>query len=211
MKTVKILGLTMICGLLLVGCSNDGQETGRTTVPAKNAENTKKNIVAESTEEQNVETFETTEDLLITNPSYFEYAVDWSEDWNGLKISIDNVKIVKFNTQEEADEFEAEGEGAIGVNFIVENNSDFDLDTYPDQATMVVNGQQIEANMFMSDNVGGEILSGVQKEGIVTFDIPKMEDPEAINNIRLKWSASNWNSDDMDNGFKDFDVTIELK
>ncbi len=47
-----------------------------------------------------------------------------------------------------------------------------DFDTYPDQATMVVEGQQIEAEMFLSDSIGGEILSGVTKEGIVTFSVP---------------------------------------
>lgn len=211
MKVAKILGLTMICGLLLAGCNNSNQEKGKTAVPAKNAENTKKSTIKESSEELTVEsTVESTEEL-ITNPSFFEYTVDWSEDWNGLKISIDSVKIVKFDTPEQAENFQAEGEGAIGVSFIVENNSDVDLETYPDQSTMVVNGQQIDANISMSDSIGGEILSGVRKEGIVTFDIPKMEDSEAINNIRLKWDASDWNSDDMDNSFKDFDVTIELK
>ena len=86
-----------------------------------------------------------------------EYSANFSEDWNGLTTNINKVVIVELSD----DEIEMQGlenKYAVQVYFEITNNSDMDFDTYPDQATMVVEGQQIEAEMFLSDSIGGEIL-----------------------------------------------------
>ncbi|EUJ44393.1 hypothetical protein [Listeria rocourtiae] len=44
-----------------------------------------------------------------------------------------------------------------------QNSGELDFDTYPDQATVLVEGQQLEASMLASDNIGGEILKGAKK------------------------------------------------
>ena len=76
-----------------------------------------------------------------------EYSANFSEDWNGLTTNINKVVIVELSD----DEIEMQGlenKYAVQVYFEITNNSDMDFDTYPDQATMVVEGQQIEAEMF---------------------------------------------------------------
>ena len=138
-----------------------------------------------------------------------EYSANFSEDWNGLTTNINKVVIVELSD----DEIEMQGlenKYAVQVYFEITNNSDMDFDTYPDQATMVVEGQQIEAEMFLSDSIGGEILSGVTKEGIVTFSVPKIEDVSNVSNIRLKWSASYDTENYDEDNYKDFDVTFDL-
>ena len=65
--------------------------------------------------------------------------------------------------------------------------------------------------MFLSDSIGGEILSGVSKEGIVTFSVPKIEDVSNVANIRLKWEAD-YDTDNYDEeSYKEFDVTFDLR
>jgi len=138
-----------------------------------------------------------------------EYSANFSEEWNGLTTNINKGVIVELSD----DEIEMQGlenKYDVQVYFEITNNSDMDFDTYPDQATMVVEGQQIEAEMFLSDSIGGEILSGVTKEGMVTFSVPKIEDVSNVSKIRLKWSASYDIENYDENNYKDFDVTFDL-
>lgn len=139
------------------------------------------------------------------------YATKWSDDWKGLKTKITEVSIIKM----EASAMETmmmEGEGIIAIKFELENNSDQDdFNTYPDQATLLVDGQQVDASMFGSDSVGGELLKSAKKEGVVNFEIPKLEDVKAIKKIRLKWTSSVDTDDYSDENIKEFDVTIDLK
>ena len=189
--------------LFLSACSSpedkktvtQGSATAQTeSIVESSAENT--------TESSNVESNSATVDRA-------EYSANFSEDWNGLTTNINKVVIVELSD----DEIEMQGlenKYAVQVYFEITNNSDMDFDTYPDQATMVVEGQQIEAEMFLSDSIGGEILSGVTKEGIVTFSVPKIEDVSNVSNIRLKWSASYDTENYDEDNYKDFDVTFDL-
>lgn len=138
-----------------------------------------------------------------------EYSANFSEDWKGLTTNINKVVIVELSD----DEIEIQGlknKYAIQVYFEITNNSDMDFDTYPDQSTLVIEGQQIESEMFLSDSIGGEILSGVTKEGVVTFSVPKIENVSNVANIRLKWSASYDTDNYDDDNYKDFDATFDL-
>lgn len=97
------------------------------------------------------------------------------------------------------------------VYFKIENTSDKDFNVYPDQGTLVIEGQQIDADMWFSDDLGGEILHGVTKEGMVTFSIPKISNVDNVPNIRLIWRA-NFDTNNYDEeSSKDFDVSFDLK
>ncbi|MBE9878394.1 DUF4352 domain-containing protein [Enterococcus casseliflavus] len=203
MKKVHLGVFIGINLLLLSACSSpedektvtQGSATAQTeSIVESSAENT--------TESSTVESNNATVDRA-------EYSANFSEDWNGLTTNINKVVIVELSD----DEIEMQGlenKYAVQVYFEITNNSDMDFDTYPDQATMVVEGQQIEAEMFLSDSIGGEILSGVTKEGIVTFSVPKIEDVSNVSNIRLKWSASYDTENYDEDNYKDFDVTFDL-
>lgn len=64
--------------------------------------------------------------------------------------------------------------------------------------------------MWFSDDLGGEILYGVIKEGLVIFLIFKILNVDNVLNIRLIW----WVNFDIDNYneefLKDFDVFFDL-
>lgn len=189
--------------LFLSACSSpEGEKTVSKGSATAQTESIVESSAENTTESSTIESNNATVDRA-------EYSANFSEDWNGLTTNINKVVIVELSD----DEIEMQGlenKYAVQVYFEITNNSDMDFDTYPDQATMVVEGQQIEAEMFLSDSIGGEILSGVTKEGIVTFSVPKIEDVSNVSNIRLKWSASYDTENYDEDNYKDFDVTFDL-
>lgn len=139
-----------------------------------------------------------------------KYSLNWSDDWKGLKTGITDVSIAKME-KSAMDELGESGEGVIGVKFILNNTAKIDFNTYPDQATLLVDNQQVDASMMGSDSIGGEILAGAKKEGVVAFVIPKLKDVKSIKKLRLKWSANYETSNYEDDSTKDYDITLDLK
>lgn len=137
-----------------------------------------------------------------------EYKAEYKEDWKGLETLISKVVIVEINDAEKANSM-LDNNFVVQVYFTLKNNSDRDFNAYPDQGTLVIEGQQIDSEMF-GDNIGGEILKGVSKEGIVTYSVPKINDIENVKDIRLKWTAD-YDTDNYEEDFhKEYDVTFDL-
>ncbi len=93
----------------------------------------------------------------------------------------------------------------ITVGMKAENTSEDTTSMYPDQAVLTTNtGDQVDADLFLSDSVGGEFFGPVNKEGEVLFqlDTPASE----IENIKLIISGAH------DENFESVgeDVQIEL-
>ena len=103
---------------------------------------------------------------------------------------------------------------AVGVKMKIENTTaDKIYTTYPDQATLVTStGEQVEADMWLSDNLGGEIHEGVIKEGNIIFYLERGK-AEEIDWIKLTWSNSYEDPDgNYDNDlYDDQEVKLELK
>src|SRR5690606_27379842 len=80
---------------------------------------------------------------------------------------------------------------AVGIKFKLENTTEGVFNTYPDQAVLVTStGEQIDMpDIFMSDNLGGEIEKGVIKEGNIIWFLERGH-AEDITWIKIKWSAT---------------------
>lgn len=71
----------------------------------------------------------------------------------------------------------------VAMEIDVENTTGDTNAIYPDQGTIVTNtGKQVDADLLMSDDVGGDFLGEVTKSGTVFFFFE--EDPAAIENVR---------------------------
>ena len=67
----------------------------------------------------------------------------------------------------------------------ITNVSDNTLSFYPDQGAIVIGNRQIEADFWGSDgSLAGEIYSGVEKEGVLTYEVGELNADE-IEDIRL--------------------------
>lgn len=92
----------------------------------------------------------------------------------------------------------------ITIGFEIENKSDDVYSIYPDQSTIVVNKQQIEADIMMSDSVGGDYLGNVVKSGAVHYVYEG--DLEDVNDVKLYLSSAI----DSEYNRVDDDIIIDL-
>lgn len=210
MKKVINLGMFGLGLLLISGCSSSDNQAniseGAATVASTESESSQANVEETSETIEDLESETEGQDGII---AIGDYSADWSESWNGLDFKIDRVAIAEM-TDEEVESQGIENNYIVMVNYVITNNGDKDFYTYPDQGVLVVEGQQVDAELFGSDDLGGEILQGVTKEGAVIYSVKNIEDVTAVKNIRLKWSA-NYDTDDWEEeSHKDFDVTFDL-
>lgn len=71
----------------------------------------------------------------------------------------------------------------VTAEMTAENTVDENISFYPDQATLVTNtGKQVDADMLLSDSIGGDFLGAVKKEGNVIWVMPH---DEGITNVAI--------------------------
>lgn len=74
----------------------------------------------------------------------------------------------------------------IGMN--LENTNSDEVNWYPDQeGKAVIGDKQLDANMFMGGEIGGEIAGGVKQDGVLVFPTPNnfKLDHKEIKEIKL--------------------------
>lgn len=177
---MKTIGVLILSILLLGGCSSNKAETAVTPAPA-------------STQESKTADYWTVID-----------GATWSDDYEGLKTTVKKIVVSdKVPTSDGATT------SVVGVKFNIENTTKETFSTFPDQATLVTStGEQIDADLMQSDDLGGEIYEGVTKEGNVNFFL-KNGHAEDIKWITLKWYVKKGES--MGDGErKNYDVKIEF-
>ena len=200
MKRYFILIAILILGIITACDSGEIDDIESKEAKAKTVENGRKDDGKDAAEE-------VPDDIW----TYYNDAT-WEEDFNGLHTEIQ--KVVVTEKAPTIDDENAEM-SAVGVKFLVENTTDDNIfTTYPDQATLVTStGEQVSADMFLSDHIGGEIHEGVIKEGDVIFYLERGE-AESIEWIKLEWETYDEglsDAGDYDNYAKTHSVKLDIK
>lgn len=206
MKKVFSLGIVLLASITLASCgdsSKNTEKTGAATAKTETSASAESTSVSSSSNERN----ELEEGVAARN----KFDANWSETWHDMTFSITQVSAVEFTDAEATNYMDTKY--AVGVNFVIENNSDHKISTYPDQGKVVINGKQYEADMFVSDDVGADVMNGSKIEGAVVYplsdnDFTSIDD---IKEIRVVWTAYDSETEDYNDMNKDFDVTLELK
>ncbi|HHR3168042.1 hypothetical protein [Listeria monocytogenes] len=199
----------MLASLLLVfsfGLSACGSSSDSAKEESKEESTSTTNESEDLTEDETTMEEETDSGIIDSE----DYATSWSDDWKGLQTKISSVSVFKVDSAKLAEDGE-DGEGLIVVNYELNNNSEIDFNTYPDQGVLVADGKQIDASMINSDDLGGELMQGVSKDGAVVYILPTLNDVSDIKDIRLTWSASYETDNYEEDSFKDYDARITLK
>ncbi|NOU82660.1 hypothetical protein GC101_27745 [Paenibacillus sp. LMG 31459] len=138
MNKIKLLAsVSIVAALILGSCSNDKAGNAVTSTTPTSTQDSK-----------------TADYWAVVNKT------TWTDNFDGLKTTIDKIVI--------SDEVPLEGsiKSAVGVNFIIENTTKETFTTHPDQAVLVTStGEQIDADMSQSEDIGGEIYEGATKKG----------------------------------------------
>lgn len=195
----KLLVLPLLLLLTACGGVDDIKQTDEEKPSAKTTE-------ATASEEKDTKAEkEKAEDIW----TYYEDA-KWEDNFKGLKTQIKKVVV-----SDKAPGYDDDGNeivtSAVGVKVEVENTTEGKFTTYPDQATLVTStGEQVDASMFLSDDLGGEIDKGVIKDGNVIFYLDR-GNAEKIEWIKLSWSAVVGAEDDFSDDRKEYEVELKLR
>lgn len=147
--------------------------------------------VEASSEATPTETEDVQESELGLNTIYMkDKAVDISETMGPVTFKIDKVQTSRLSVNETyRDSFDgAEEVTVVAMNLVVTNTVDETIHFYPNQGTIVTNtGEQVDADLFFSDDVGGDFLGKVKKEGNVLFFVKAK--PEELTEIKFVTSG----------------------
>jgi hypothetical protein len=104
--------------------------------------------------------------------------------------------------------FESEVANYIQVDMEVENATDETVNFYASQATITTNtGEQIDAEMLISDHIAGEYIGKVKKKGSVFFFLENSK-AEDIEWVRILIDAPS--NADFETIGDDIDIKVEL-
>lgn len=140
-----------------------------------------------------------TRTIIATN-----YNINEEQENGPFTITVKNAQLSQFQPSEDmVDFFGGEDLGMVTLQLEVVNNSEETNLIYPDQGTVVTDtGQQIDAELFLSDDLGGEFYGEVTKTGDVFFFFDGQA--EEVSNIRYLINSG------TDEDFESFGEDIEF-
>lgn len=184
--------------VFLIGCGETDEattsETTEQTDQSTEEETTSSSEGSESSEDEATsegiggsEEFEVEEDEIGVSQIYMKNRNLGIEEKIGpIIFQIDKVQTLRLQVSSDFRfMFDDKKEVTIvSFNVIVENTSDDTVSFYPNQARLVTNtGEQVDANIIVSEDVGGEFLGKVKKEGGVLFQVDSM--PAELTEVRF--------------------------
>lgn len=167
---------------LLVGCgeADELKTTATDTEEVAEAE-------ASAPEEVTTENEDVQESELGTNKIYMKNkALTITETMGPIQFAIDKVQTSRLTVAEAyRDSFDGQEEvTVVAMNMLSENTVDETMSFHPNQATLVTNtGEQVSSHLWFSDDVGGEFLGKVKKEGNVLFFVKAK--PEELTDLKV--------------------------
>ena len=144
---------------------------------------------SESTTSQNQEK-ETTADSKTIDATAQKQTI------HGLEIGLGEIKITKDKIK-------------VGMN--LKNTGSDSVTFYPDQGNVVIGSMQLDANLFLTEgDVSGDIMAGVEKEGVIEFLAPegKEIDVETLTEVKFLFGDVT-TADYMNSDPANFTVTVE--
>lgn len=211
MKKVLLLFTAIGLSLILVACGSSTDKDSTTdeeVVKSKLDEDKEMVLNSRDIEREVVKKLDDSEDIW----TYYDDATH-EETWEGMKFNIEKV-VVSDNAPGINEDREEVVSSAVGIKMTIENTTEDKVyTTYPDMATLVTStGEQIEADMYVSDRLGGDIHEGVIKQGDIYFYLERGGASD------IEWIKLNWNNsyDDPDGDYEkglyqDLSVKIQLK
>ncbi|MFL1471511.1 DUF4352 domain-containing protein [Paraclostridium bifermentans] len=183
-KRIKSIFIMSILILGLTGCA---KEVKQGSVESNN--DTKKE---ESTNNNTAKVVK--ENGMVKTPVFTNKNLNLSGEVGGVKYNYKEVQIsdVKLETDEAASTFDVKkGDEVVAIvfNVEIENTTDKDVSFYTDQAKLITNTkQQVDTSMILSDDVGGDLLGKVKKEGNIVY-ILKNDKAKDLKTLELRIDA----------------------
>lgn len=205
MKKLLLLMSALILSFSLAACGDNSDNAN-----AENqSENTTENEAADNDEENADEDVKESEfgKMAII---YKDEDLEVTEETGPFRLKVTALQIGDIEIIDEYRELFNDKDEAtiITVNLEVENTEDATNGFYADQATLTTDtGEQVEADMFLSDDVGGDFIGEVKKDGDIFFILDSEADK--INKVNLHIDAPH--DEDFDTIGDDLKLEFEIE
>lgn len=197
MTKIKLLAMLGVCGLMLAACGEESASTESTETEASSAEES--SVVEESESSEESETEGEVSESEFGTMTTLAQVKDLNETQESGPFSITVEAIQKSQlqpTEDYVEFFGGEDLAVISIQLSVDHTSDDTNAIYPDQGIIVTDTKkQVEADMFISDSVGGDFIGQVIKDGTIQFIFDgNAEDINSFQYIVGSGTDSDWNS-----------------
>ena len=173
--------------LVLVGCGDTESSSTTTETTSQSESVPSTDTQEETTEIVKDEEFEVHEDEIGRSQIYMKNRnLGIVETIGPIIFQIDKVQTLRLEVASDYRFFfdDQKEVTIVSFNVIVENTSDETVSFHPNQARLVTNtGEQVDADIVISEDVGGEFLGKVKKEGGVLFHVESM--PDELTEVRF--------------------------
>lgn len=207
----KSLILFFSCGLLLAGCgqktaSNPEVSSNDTTAELATSVGLEKETSVESEDTSDTEVSES--ELGKITRLAVKKNLDQTLESGPFKITVEAIQKAQLQPSEDYIEIMGGDDLAVvAVQVLVEHESEDTNAIYPDQSTIVTNTKkQIDADLFLSDSVGGDFIGPVNKDGEVFF----IFDDKAEEITSFKYIVGSAHDENYDNFGEDLIFEFEF-
>lgn len=176
---MKKLLFVLLLVLFLAACGGEGEESG-SEESSSNEVNASEETDSDSTEDEVTEGDTIENEMGTFNITYKDKDIKDTYENGPMNLTITGVQVGTLEPSEDyKDMFDGKEKlTTITVGMNAENTSDETVSFYPNQAVLTTNaGDQVDADLFLSGDVGGDFFGEVKKEGEVIFllDTPAEE------------------------------------
>lgn len=185
-KSIKTMIAIGSIALLLAGCGGKNNDVKNNPVNENknktNAETTVKNNKKSDSSVGKVDESEVARKEIIKEKKNINDVIESGP----IRLTITDIQISKVNPKPNYKSIfnDKDEVTSVVVAVEVENTSDETVSFYPDQGTVVTNTkEQKEAEIFLSDEVGGDFIGKVIKKGNIIFLLDSKADE--INNVKF--------------------------
>ncbi|WP_188455679.1 hypothetical protein [Virgibacillus oceani] len=173
-KFVFLFAVMVIAGMVLTACGEDTSDNSEGKAKAESNQSMASDDLAENdkTDEANDDEMVQESEIGTLRIAYKNKDLDENAESGPVKLNVSGIQIGDLEVNEDyLDMFDGKKKvTVITLKMKAENTSDDTIGFYPDQATITTDtGDQADAAMFFSDNVGGDFIGKVHKEGDVMF------------------------------------------
>src|SRR5699024_2476552 len=211
--TYLLLLMVLVGGLIACddserSASSDNSNNNKTEEKKDNKEKEEKEEEIEEESNSNNEDVQESE-IGKLSIAYKDKELDENAESGPINLNVDALQVGELEVSEDYQEF-FDGKDevtTITISMNVENTDDNTNGFYPVQATITTDaGDQVDADMLLSDEVGGDFIGKVKKDGQVIFTVDS--DADEINEINLFIDGTH--DEDFENIGEDIEMTFNI-
>lgn len=199
--------------LLLSACNNNNEDTQTSEIDTSYEDDT---TSEDTTEYEDTTSSEVEDDSGDQNDigeitEYYNSTFDQTGKTGPITVLVNNVQTYDLAPNEEnIEEFDGKDlVHIIAISMTVTNSVDKDVAFFADQSTLVTDTkEQIDADIVYSDDVGGDFLGKVEKEGVVYFFAEN--EIKDIKKLKLNFTSPFYNKT-QDAAGKELSMNLNLK